>query len=155
MLNTFPNYSQRSPEEQQQWSRLDEFNLSPIFPALIRENNWSREFANRASLEFKKYVFISIVSEQSLSPSPMVDLVWHQFLLHTKLYWDSFCPNVLQQPLHHNPSQGKIGDRRKYRSMYRRTLIYYEYLLGDFPPVDIWERAIRPTNLTSNLRLLS
>jgi hypothetical protein len=149
MLDTFPNYPLLSIEEQQIWNRIYQFNLSPIRSSLIQENSWSLEFTDRVILEFKKYVFLSVISHQRLSPSQLVDLVWHKFLLYTKLYWEDFCSYTLEQPFHHHPNQGGEDNLGKYQQMYCNTLTCYLEIFGERPSPEIWEVNVGSENYQS------
>jgi hypothetical protein len=139
MQNIFLDRGQFYPEACQLWARIEAFSLDDIVPRLLKENDWTSAYLDRVLFEFKKYAFLCVISPQPLSPSIPVDIVWHTFLLYTKLYWEDFCPKVLNQKLHHTPSQGSVEDERKYRDMYHYTLSYYERILGEKPPVDIWK----------------
>jgi hypothetical protein len=45
---------------------------------------------------------------------------------------------VLNQPLHHQPTQGGEAEREKFREQYARTLESYVHLFGETPPKAIW-----------------
>jgi hypothetical protein len=149
MLDTFPNYPLLSIEEQQIWTRIKEFNLAAIVTSLMQENSWSLEFTDRVILEFKKYVFLSVVSHKRLSPSQLVDLVWHKFLLHTRLYWEDFCSYTLEQPFHHYPNQGGEDNLGQYQQMYCNTLTCYLEIFGERPSPEIWEVNVDSENCQS------
>ena len=54
------------------------------------ENKWSLQFTQNAITEYKKFMFLASVSDEMVSPSPVVDEVWHLHLLDSKSYSD-FC----------------------------------------------------------------
>jgi hypothetical protein len=72
-----------------------------------------------------------------LTPSQEVDEVWHQHLIHTRDYWQQFCPQVLGIALHHGPTRGGQAEKRRYREQYARTLAAYERWFGP-PPLVFW-----------------
>jgi uncharacterized protein (TIGR04222 family) len=57
-----------------------------------------------------------------------------------------FCPQILGQPLHHEPTRGGSEERDKFSDWYTRTLISYEAFFGAPAPADIWPPpAVRRT----------
>jgi hypothetical protein len=73
-----------------------------------------------------------------VTPPDAVDQAWHLHLLYTEDYWKRFCPEVLQQELHHTPTAGGESERTKFRDWYGRTLASYQAAFGEPPPEDIW-----------------
>src|SRR6185436_1785141 len=53
-------------------------------------------------------------------------------------YWKVFCPEILGQPLHHQPTKGGNDEREKFEGWYRQTLESYRKFFGEEPPRDIW-----------------
>ena len=111
--------------------------IYPFSTKLSRDYGWSGTYAYRAIQEYKKFVFLTISTDQQLSPSTAIDRVWHQHLLYTHSYWDNFCGKVLGVPLHHTPSSGGSAEGFKYHKQYCQTLEYYRQYFGN-PPEDIW-----------------
>lgn len=105
---------------------------------LCRENNWSHAYAERCVDEYKKFVYLAMVSEQSVTPSDEVDQVWHLHLTYTQSYWKDLCQGVLKRPLHHGPTQGGKSESTKYRHQYQATLDSYVEVFNQNPPLDIW-----------------
>ena len=125
------------------YRRICEFELDepgasfPFSHKLARECQWTRIYTYRAIQEYKKFVFLGMVSEQIVSPSVPIDLVWHLHLIYTHSYWDKFCAEVLKQPFHHSPSAGGRREKTKYDRLYQQTLSTYQIYFGN-PPADIW-----------------
>lgn len=132
-----------TPAEANLYWRICEFELDPpdaSFPfsaKLSWEYRWTGIFTYRAIQEYKKFVFLSQVAIHQVSPSTIVDRVWHQHLLYTHSYWNEFCGKVLNQPLHHLPSLGSKQEGLRYRHQYQQTLASYTQYFGT-PPSDIW-----------------
>ena len=132
-----------TPTEADLYRRICEFELDPpnaIFPfsaKLSWEYRWTGIFTYRAIQEYKKFVFLSQVVTHQVSPSTIVDRVWHLHLLYTHSYWNEFCGKVLQKPLHHLPSLGSKQEGLQYRHQYRQTLASYRHYFGTAPS-DIW-----------------
>ena len=73
-----------------------------------------------------------------MTPSDQIDQAWHLHLTYSQSYWQEFCPNILQRPLHHSPTQGGTQEKQKFDQWYSRTLSSYQRLFGAEPPTDIW-----------------
>lgn len=104
---------------------------------LVRETGWSYAFAERAIEEYRRYALLAVTVGHRVSPSDVVDQVWHAHLLRTRDYWDDFCPNVLGTTLHHEPNTGRPAQRDQLDDAYAQTLASYRAAFGD-PPADIW-----------------
>jgi uncharacterized protein (TIGR04222 family) len=107
---------------------------------LMGSNGWDRAYALRAMEEYKKFVFLALVTNHQVTPSDQVDQVWHLHLLFTDAYWNDFCPRVLGRPLHHHPAKGGREERERFHHQYRATLTSYQRFFGT-PPVDLWPPA--------------
>jgi hypothetical protein len=108
---------------------------------LARENGWSKAFAEGAIEEYKRFVYLAAVSERHVTPSDIVDQVWHLHLTFTRSYWDALCGAVLQKPLHHNPTKGGSAERTRYRTQYAQTLALYRSEFGSAAPHTFWPDA--------------
>lgn len=78
--------------------------------------------------------FLSLVSiyQTVLTPSLLVDLAWHEFILFTKSY-HHFCTTKLGKFIHHTPDDNKVSNNRNYL----KTLQYYIHTFGK-PSTKIW-----------------
>lgn len=135
------------PADLELWNKLNDFQLDDTQAALTftdrlaRENGWSKAFARRAADEYKKFVYLAATNDTPVTPSDVVDRVWHLHLTFTRSYWDSLCVGVLGHPLHHGPTKGGRREDTKYRSQYAETLALYRDEFGAEPPTDIWPNA--------------
>ncbi|MCI0366147.1 MAG: hypothetical protein L0219_19985 [Phycisphaerales bacterium] len=138
-----------TPQQNELWSRIEAFKIEDGKPRfgfldrLTRENNWSLEFARSALAEYKRFVFLAVAAGHPVTPSEVVDSVWHLHLKYTRSYWERLCQDVLQQPLHHDPASGAADEDGKFADQYRRTLESYERMCGAPPPAAVWPRAIK------------
>lgn len=105
---------------------------------LCRENGWTKDYAKRCVAEYKKFIYLAMISEQAVTPSDEVDQVWHLHLTYTQSYWIDLCRNVLGKSLHHGPTKGGASESRKYRFQYQATLDKYREVFGLVPQSDIW-----------------
>jgi hypothetical protein len=109
---------------------------------LAKENGWSPGRAERVIGEYRRFAFLAAAAGHPVSPPPAVDEVWHLHLIHTRAYWEEFCPKVLGKPLHHDPSSGGAGEKRKFADWYARTVESYRRFFGGEPPADLWPRPV-------------
>ena len=110
---------------------------------LARENGWSKAFAAGAVDEYKRFVYLAAVSTGQVTPSDIVDQVWHLHLTFTRSYWNDLCGSVLEKPLHHNPTKGGPAERARYRAQYAATLALYRREFGAAAPTAYWPDADR------------
>ena len=105
---------------------------------LARENGWTIGYAVRVVDEYRRFVFLAMTAGHPVTPSEDVDQAWHLHLAYTRDYWETFCRDVLDAPLHHGPTRGGAAEADRYDQQYRRTLATYETVFDQRPPVDIW-----------------
>ena len=78
------------------WNKILEFDLDSPFSEygfstrLADENYWTKNFTTKAILEYKKFMYLAGTSDFMVSPSEVIDTVWHQHLIYTQSYND-FC----------------------------------------------------------------
>jgi uncharacterized protein (TIGR04222 family) len=124
--------------------KLEQFQLDspeaslPFSARLARENQWSPAYTARVIAEYKRFTFLSVAAGHPVSPSEDVDQAWHLHLTYSENYWKHFCPTVLGQPLHHQPTRGGANEREKFHDWYSQTLASYARCFGEPPPPDIW-----------------
>lgn len=98
---------------------------------------WTEEQAKRLVDEcIDKFLFLKRKEKDykatKLSPSPMIDLVWHALILHSEIYID-ICRG---RYIHHRPSGESEGELQKKR--YKQTLLSYVQTFKATPPQDMW-----------------
>lgn len=103
---------------------------------LAFENKWTLYFAKAAILEYKKFMYLAAISNEMVSPSEIVDIVWHQHLIFTSSYTD-FC-TVLSKRIEHIPSTHNRAEAEKFHKAKERTKELYEQNFGK-QPEEIWE----------------
>lgn len=129
------------------WRRLAAFDLDaadtrfPLSRRLAFENRWSLYFAHRVIGEYKRFCYLAVRAGHPVTPSDEVDQAWHLHLLYSESYWEAFCADVLNYPLHHGPTKGGGAEDRKFRDWYERTTSSYARIFGAPPPPDIWPAA--------------
>lgn len=130
------------------WQEVMAFDLdAPLSPygfstRLATENHWTQAFCEGAILEYKKFMLLAATAGEMVSPSPIVDVVWHQHLIFTESY-QAFC-GVLGKNIQHIPSTHSFEKEDAFRSAEKRTRILYEQQFGPQPAAfwaqrDIWD----------------
>ncbi len=105
---------------------------------LARKLGWSSAFARRAIEEYRKFVYLGVVSDFSVTPSRVIDKVWHEHLLFTRAYRE-FCRDVLQRDFDHNPELVPSGEQiAVYETQYQATLDLYHREFHVSPPAAFW-----------------
>lgn len=129
-------------KQTQLWAALSRMQFDPPTAAiqfidkLIRETGWTRSFALRATEEYRKFLLIAATVDHGVSPSVVVDQVWHTHILYTRHYWQ-MCREILGFEFHHEPAVGTTEDRGKLGDAYAQTLAKYQAIFGEIP-ADIW-----------------
>src|SRR5262249_21033421 len=124
--------------------RLENFELDspeaalPFSARLARENNWSAAHTRAVIEEYKRFAFLAVAAGHPVWPSEDVDQAWHLHLTYSQNYWKEFCPNVLGQPLHHQPTKGGKSEHEKFDDWYARTLESYGKFFGGPARTHIW-----------------
>lgn len=106
---------------------------------LAREHGWSLAYTQRVAVEYKKFLILTQIAGHPVTPSIDVDEAWHLHLTYTHSYWDELCGQLLQKPLHHNPTKGGESQRKLFWDCYTKTLNSYERIFGYPAPADIWQ----------------
>jgi len=129
------------------WARLEAFTADDpqaefqFTDRLARENGWTKAFAKGAFAEYKKFVYLAATGPHEVTPSNVVDQVWHLHLTFTRSYWEELCGRVLERPLHHGPTKGGRSERRRFREQYEATLALYRREFDCEPPPAYWPDA--------------
>ena len=107
---------------------------------IARKLQWKLRFALRAIREYKKFIYLGAVGDFVVTPSKIIDQVWHEHLLFTKAYRD-FCTDVLGFSFDHNPELIPMTDQTgTFNAQYLDTLELYKKEFSIDPPEDIWSQ---------------
>lgn len=127
------------------WTKLQAFEIDGDGGAefsferrLARENGWTSAYTRRVVAEYRKFLLLARCAGHPITPSDQVDQAWHLHLTYTRSYWDRLCAQVLERPLHHEPTKGGSREDAKFEDWYARTLESYRQIFGEEPPHDIW-----------------
>lgn len=105
---------------------------------LAHENCWTENFTKGAIQEFKKFMYLAAISDEMVSPSEIVDKVWHQHLLFTKSYQE-FC-SILGKQIQHIPSTHHKDDFKNFKEAKEHTEKLYLENFGAMPD-DYWKSS--------------
>ena len=123
------------------WKKIEKFDINATSNGngfslkLARENNWPYEFTKEAIVEYKKFMFLAATCNFMVSPSRIVDQVWHLHLTYSRSYND-FC-ELLGKKIEHVPSNFSDSDIKTFRSAKEKTKTEYEKVFGN-QPVAYW-----------------
>ncbi|WP_086933613.1 glycine-rich domain-containing protein [Agarilytica rhodophyticola] len=103
---------------------------------LQQQTSWSSDVCDQAIYEYKRFIYLTTVSESVLTPSTIVDQVWHLHLTFSHCYWEELCTNILGFRLHHNPSPP--SERETIDNQYQYTLKLYRQYFQEPHPEAYW-----------------
>ncbi len=147
--------------KKQLWLRLRQYHFDDVVPSHLRDHvramfggsdasteafasklarklGWTRVFSLRAIEEYRKFVYLGMVSDASVTPPKVIDQVWHEHLLFSRAY-RQFCRDVLERDFDHNPELvPSEGQTEAFHAQYAATLELYRDEFNMMPPADIW-----------------
>lgn len=135
--------------------------FSKAFAAKIaRKHGWNNAFALKAVSEYKKFVYLGVVSNFHVTPSKIIDVVWHEHLLFTRAYRE-FCNEVIGYQFDHHPELMPMADETgRFSAQYLDTIEFYISEFGFEPPTDIWgetkfdKEKLKEKNYTSRQKTM-
>lgn len=103
-----------------------------LIPRVAKEHKYSVHDAGHLVQEAKRMLYLSIISEQPISPSVDIDDAWHEMLMFTRWYKDF--ADFIGGFIHHDPTPGPPDGGR----MYAKTKENYQVFLGESPDPRYW-----------------
>ena len=131
-----------TPARQDLWRRIERHDFEPDVPLnftdrLARDHGWHLGHARAAIDAYRRFCFLAVVSPTPVTPSEVVDEVWHQHLIYSRDYWTIWCGETLKASLHHDPTPGGPEAQMTYRRQYAETLALHERFFGP-PSRELW-----------------
>ena len=131
-----------TPARHELWRAIAAHEFEPDTPLnftrrLARDHGWRVETARAAIEAYRRFCFLAVVSPTPVTPSEIVDEVWHQHLTYSRDYWQVWCDQRLGAPLHHDPTPGGPEAQQSYRRQYAETLALHERAFGA-PDANLW-----------------
>jgi hypothetical protein len=93
--------------------------ISRLIPDRVVYSSGLDQHSPSAKTELARFLLLCATSNVSLTPSPLVDELWHEFVLDT-LSYSKFCTSELHVFVHHVPADAPC--REKYK-LTRKLLI--------------------------------
>ncbi len=129
-----------SMQNEKLWRAIQKHQFDEGFAGrLAQEERWSDEFTSGAIEEYRRFLFLSQISDTPVTPSVTVDKVWHKHMTDTRNYWDELCAKVLGKPLHHDAGTSPADDER-HREQFRHTRALYAAVFDEIAPEAYWGR---------------
>lgn len=124
-----------------QLKKLMEYKLGGSLASLFEQKlqdqtGWTPDFCRAAIIEYKRFAYLASISSAPITPSTIVDEVWHLHLTFSRDYWGEFCQNLIEYPLHHEPSEPT--ELETITAQYKQTLALYEKTFGEIPATAFW-----------------
>ena len=116
---------------------------------LAQEQGWTEHFTQQAILEYRRFMYLAATENVMVSPSPIVDEVWHLHLLFTESY-RRFC-RLLGKEIAHIPSTHSQKEASKFKEATEQTARAYEQAFGALPAA-IWEHSTMAAGLGLNAK---
>ena len=105
---------------------------------IMKKHHLPRAFTFRAIEEYKKFVYLGVISDFIVTPSKYIDLIWHEHLLFSKGYRE-FCNDVIDYQFDHQPELVAMEDQTElFTIQYLETLDLYRKEFFMEPPENIW-----------------
>jgi uncharacterized protein (TIGR04222 family) len=127
-------------------ARIEAFGLSAaddpfgFESRLADDQGWTLGHALAVTEQYRRFLVLTQVAGQAVSPSPDVDEAWHLHLTRTTHY-EAFCNAVFGKFLHHEPARS--GEGAKHRNLYAETLQAYRRAFHVDAPDAIWPEDAR------------
>jgi hypothetical protein len=106
---------------------------------ISRKHNCTKRYALKAVHEYKKFLYLAVISDFHVTPSKTIDKVWHEHILFTQAY-RAFCDEVIEYNLNHHPELFVLAAQtERYHAQYLDTLDLYVKEFGILPTDDVWD----------------
>jgi hypothetical protein len=114
--------------------------FSKAFASKIgKKHDWDIGFTLRAVREYKKFVYLGVTANFHVTPSKIIDVIWHEHILFSKAYRE-FCNEVIAYDFDHFPELIPLDEQTsQFVAQYNDTLELYRLEFDMEPPADIWE----------------
>lgn len=90
------------------------------------------------------FLYLIGTTHQKMTPSFMVDMAWHEFILCTRTY-HRFCNEHFDRYIHHQPGGNEGENRMKFQLTHEK----YRELI-DTPPTRFWGEYPKDQNYKAN-----
>jgi hypothetical protein len=87
--------------------------------------------------EVLRFMELTVIAAERLTPSHIVDFAWHEFILFTRYYAD-FCETQFGRFVHHHPG----GNESENRICFKKTHYYYQKTYDEVPNPKYWGNVL-------------
>lgn len=123
-LNTNNNHSYQLQSDQK------------LIALLQADTGWKLSFTKCVLVEYERFLLLRSVDD-TLSPSFVIDTVWHLHILCTKQYAD-YCINTFGKFVHHNAYDMIRFTESEKKNRLANTLVAYNAVFGPTYDPFIW-----------------
>lgn len=129
----------RTKTDRRLWHRLEgySFHERPLTRSLVvrleEETGHTIDVCYILVEEYRRFMYLVGSTGETLSPSPIVNLVWRLHAEDKTAYFEDFCPRIIGRTLHYSGDLPPIQDDPAYLN----TLEYYAQEFGR-PQVQFW-----------------
>ena len=122
------------------WAKIEAFQFSDFpdgtnFVSKVAQVTGMRDDdTDQAIFEYRRFIYLSVVSLEKMVPSETVAEVWRIHLSQTEEYLGYFCPEILGKELPYSTPPGFLSRRQSYF----KTLTLYEAEFGCSAPQAHW-----------------
>lgn len=120
------------PLDREVWSRAAALDLRQVVAQFVNYQGWSVERAAAGERRYRRFFYLkAVLPEGHASPTPEVDLFWHQHIINTRQY-GADCQRVGGRFMHHmflepdDPAQA-----RELSTVWVATWVCYETLFEE------------------------
>lgn len=105
---------------------IKNLDLNYLVLRLVHKLKWKPVDAENAVRKYKNFlILISMHPDINCVPTPEIDEVWHNHILHTRRYADD-CNQIFGKYLHHQPSMATAEELALLYEGYTKTMRLYE-----------------------------
>lgn len=105
---------------------------------IAHKHHWKKKLALGAINEYKKFVYLGLTQPFQVTPSKVIDVIWHEHILFSKAYRD-FCETILHSTFDHYPELVPLEDETgRFSAQYLDTLLAYKTEFGVEAPALFW-----------------
>jgi hypothetical protein len=106
---------------------------------ISRKHQCSLSYAIKAVNEYKKFLYLAVISDFHVTPSQAIDKVWHEHILFTQAY-GIFCKEIIEYELNHHPELLPVEEQtERYHAQYLSTIELYIKEFDKLPPANVWD----------------
>jgi hypothetical protein len=125
------------------WKKISQHQLPALsLLSIQRKLRISELELARLVEEYKRFLLLGVI-DGPVTPSLLVDEIWHQHLVFTHDYWQVLCGEILETSFQHSPGNGEAESEAEFQRQFFRTLDKYYYWFEQDPPQDVWGKYQR------------